>query len=273
MAWAKVDDKLHSSPKWLGATKGARALWVSAASWCAAQENDGYVPSSALRLFSGTRREASCLVSVGLWDDDENDGWHFHDWTDYNPDSGSQKAKRKAESAGGRRGNHTRWHEKQGLHVEGCEFCEASGTRSGGRVAPESSRPDPTRTRTPTNSSRSTPAPRSDARTEPPSDGPEHSPNSVLASHGMTADERRAFLGDLKADDEVRSVSGLINGLHRKGTLGARINEWRELRDIEPTRRRTPTDRQAQILAAEMQRAHEADARVIPLQQIEGAHR
>ncbi|WP_402465732.1 hypothetical protein [Isoptericola aurantiacus] len=273
MGWAKIDDKLHSSPKWLGATKGARALWVSAASWCAAQENDGYVPSSALRLFSGTRREAACLVSVGLWDVDENDGWHFHDWTDYNPDAGSQKAKRKAESAGGKRGNHRRWHEKQGLYVEGCEFCEASGTRSGGRVAPESSRPGPTRP--PTTTYVGTPATEGDARADEPAPSePELNANSVLASHGLSADERRAFLADLKADPGVRSIGGLLTGLHRKGTLRARIDEWRELRDIEPAHRDPPRDRQGQILAAEMQRAQAADqANVIHLQQIEGGAR
>ena len=127
MAWGKVDDKLHGSVKWRRATKAARALWTTALSWCSDQENDGSIPTDMLRYLDGTAAEAASLVSSGLWDVTPS-GWSFHDWADYNPDSASQKAKREAESRGGKRGNHARWHASKRIKVKGCEFCYPTDT-------------------------------------------------------------------------------------------------------------------------------------------------
>jgi len=158
MAWGKVDDKLHASVKWRRASKGGRALWTTALSWCSDQENDGRVPMDMLRILDGTPADARSLVHAGLWDATE-DGWIFHDWTDYNPDSASVKAKRDAESQGGKRGNHTRWHVAQGVTVPDCEFCNPTNPdqpgESGGDRVPESganppvpTRPDPSQNNT-----------------------------------------------------------------------------------------------------------------------------
>jgi hypothetical protein len=84
MAWGKVDDKLHSSPKWRACTKGGRALWVTALSWSMDQLTDGRIPAHMLAALDGTVRDAEGLVRVGLWDE-ADDGWCFHDWTDYQP--------------------------------------------------------------------------------------------------------------------------------------------------------------------------------------------
>src|SRR5690625_2216887 len=150
MAWAKVDDKLHASVKWRRASKGARALWTTALSWCSDQENGGHVPADMLRVLDGTPSDAKSLVNAGLWNV-VDDGWEFHNWTEYNPDSASLKAKREAESLGGKRGNHARWHVKQGITVPDCEFCTPSGHPSGTRSGPDqggesgANPPDPTR--------------------------------------------------------------------------------------------------------------------------------
>ena len=84
MAWFRVDDHLYSHPKWIALPKGARALWTSAGSWSAGQLLDGYVPTGALPILDGTRREAAALVNVGLWVETEG-GWRFHDWADFQP--------------------------------------------------------------------------------------------------------------------------------------------------------------------------------------------
>lgn len=84
MAWFKVDDHLYSHPKWLSLSKGSRALWVTAGSWCSGQLLDGFIPEAVLGILGGTRREASELVTVGLWRD-EKGGWRFHDWQNYQP--------------------------------------------------------------------------------------------------------------------------------------------------------------------------------------------
>ncbi|MGW8565684.1 hypothetical protein [Isoptericola sp. NPDC055881] len=272
MVWGKIDDKLHGSVKWRRATKGARSLWTTALSWCSDQENDGRVPADLLGYLDGTKAEAACLVKVGLWEVVDA-GWQFHDWEHYNPDGASQKAKRAAESDGGREGNHVRWHVRRKLFVPDCEFCQASGTRSGPDQVPESGAnpPDPTRPDPTRNSVRRAPAVgegRPDEQAPP--DDTELSPNNILASYGMSAAERRDFLAHLKADPGVRSIPGLITGMHRKGTLRARIDEWREIQAL-PTK--TPTDRQMQILRGEMAKAQANDAQrgqVIPLRQLEG---
>lgn len=152
MPYGLVDDKLHSSVKWRMATKGGRALWITALSWCMDQLTDGRVPKGMLRMLDGSPADARSLVAVGLWETAEG-GWQFHDWLDYQPDAASIRAKREKESEGGQIGNHVRWHVRRKLHVPECEFCQASppqsgsGTRSGTRgetrFAPESS-PTPT---------------------------------------------------------------------------------------------------------------------------------
>lgn len=98
MAWFKVDDKLHSHPKWLALPKGARALWVTAGSWSADQLLDGFVPTHALRTLNASRTDADALVRVGLWVESQKDGggWQFHDWSVYQPTRKAVQDKRKA---------------------------------------------------------------------------------------------------------------------------------------------------------------------------------
>lgn len=91
--WFKVDDKLWGHPKWLGLSPRARALWVTAGSWCGGQETDGRVPSHVLGALGGRRRDAMELVERGLWEADGDD-FAFHDWTTFQPSREEQDAKR-----------------------------------------------------------------------------------------------------------------------------------------------------------------------------------
>lgn len=149
MPWGKVDDQLHAHVKWRRATKGARALWTTALSWCASHPSDGFVPQDMVRYLDGTTQEAACLVRVGLWDPADG-GYTFHEWSERNPDALSIGAARDAKSEGGRRGNHTRWHVSKGLTVASCEFCDSDKRSVSDSVTGESvgnppvpSRPDP----------------------------------------------------------------------------------------------------------------------------------
>lgn len=142
MTWAKVDDKLYAHPKWLATPARARGLWVTALSWCMDHLTDGTVPAHALPLLAAKKADADALVKVGLWEQ-TSDGYRFRDWSDYQPDAASIKAKREGESEGGLFGNHIRWHAKRRQKVPGCEWCEsgeASATRSGTRSGPRSGR-------------------------------------------------------------------------------------------------------------------------------------
>lgn len=107
MAWFKVDDHLYSHPKWLALPKPARALWVTAGSWSAGQLYDGFIPSKALPMLEGTRRDATALVEAGLWSEVDG-GWLFHDWAEYQPTRSAVMEKRKRDAERLRR-----WREKR----------------------------------------------------------------------------------------------------------------------------------------------------------------
>lgn len=129
MPWFKIDDGFHGHPKVIGLSTSAIGLWTLAGTWAAQYLTDGDVPLAMIGRLNGTKDDADALVAAGLWIASP-DGYAFHDWSEYQPDAASTKMKRDAESEGGARGNHTRWHERRGVVVEGCEFCKGSGTRS-----------------------------------------------------------------------------------------------------------------------------------------------
>jgi len=285
MPYGLVDDKLHSSIKWRMATKGGRALWITALSWCMDQLTDGHVPKGMLRMLDGSPADARSLVTVGLWETADG-GWQFHDWQDYQPDAASIRAKREKESDGGREGNHVRWHVRRKLHVPECEFCQAdpvfapSGTRSEGRsglgIGGESSpapAPSPS-----TYSSKKRPAPpvtRDPDEPPPDDDRPEFDPKKLLASAGLAQSEVRDFLVDLKAGPSpIHNTTAFLNALYRDGKLTARIAEWRTERDLASeaaSRPAKPSRVAAHADLVQQFAAQEAAANVVPIRQIEGA--
>lgn len=98
MAWFKVDDRLWSHPKWLNLPLEAKALWVSAGSYCAEHESDGFISRQTLAIVlpnSRQTRAATALVKVGLWEQVEG-GYRFHNWERYQPSKAQQQAKRQA---------------------------------------------------------------------------------------------------------------------------------------------------------------------------------
>ena len=81
--WGKLYGSLHGSPKWRRTSRGARALWVTAMSWCVEQDgSDGCVPTDMLRYLDGTPQMAANLVENSLWIATKG-GWKFHDWEHY----------------------------------------------------------------------------------------------------------------------------------------------------------------------------------------------
>jgi len=96
MTWFKVDDKLWGHQKWVSATPGARALWVTAGSWAADHLTDGFVPRHLLGIFGARLADARKLVEIGLWLEVEG-GWQFHDWLKFQPSK--EKVEEKREDA------------------------------------------------------------------------------------------------------------------------------------------------------------------------------
>jgi hypothetical protein len=86
MPWVRVDDGLFLHPKWLATPAGARALWVTALSYCGNQANGGIVPAVLLPMLGATVDDAEALVKSGLWTRD-GDGYQINQFSDYNPTS------------------------------------------------------------------------------------------------------------------------------------------------------------------------------------------
>ncbi len=128
MAWGKIDDQLHASEKWRAASKGARALWASALSWCADRGNGGVVPTHMVRALDGTPGEAKNLVAVRLWDEHPQ-GYRFHDWDDYNEPAAAAQARKDRRKKASDIANHNRWH-KDGRTAATCTVCFPSDSDS-----------------------------------------------------------------------------------------------------------------------------------------------
>ena len=77
--WGKVYGDLWRHEKWVGLSKGAKALWTSAFSWSKESKTYGKVPGHLLFIFDGLPEEAAELVEVELWHQDGSD-YVFHDW-------------------------------------------------------------------------------------------------------------------------------------------------------------------------------------------------
>ena len=91
MTWVRIDDHLHSHPKFKHAWSNAPAsvgLELFALSYSAAHLTDGQVdPRFVSEWFPkntrGRRRAVDALVDSGLWVPN-GDGWQIHDYLDYN---------------------------------------------------------------------------------------------------------------------------------------------------------------------------------------------
>jgi len=106
VTWFKVDDSFDDHPKVIALLEDrsgpqALALWLCCGAWSARHLTDGFIPNArigASQSASKCRRNASqsaskcrrnaalamLLCSVGLWKR-ADDGFQFHDWSDYQP--------------------------------------------------------------------------------------------------------------------------------------------------------------------------------------------
>lgn len=265
MTWFKVDDSFHSNPKVLGASPGALGLWVVAGSWSAQNLTEGFVPRHVLpRLIQRADKFATELERVGLWFRTEN-GFQFHDWTDYNPTREEAVAARERQSSGGTIGNHRRWHEAKGKIVPGCRYCRPDAhptdrvpDRSPDQVtesgASRPSRPVPTRPNKDTPPATRVP-PKGDRRGHPiPGDftvteemaawAREKAPTCGTADHEAFCDYWRSIPGAkgrkldwtatwrnwMRREHERRSLPSRTNGAPRRSTTDERVAQAQALK-------------------------------------------
>ncbi|MCK2237726.1 MULTISPECIES: hypothetical protein [unclassified Crossiella] len=97
MTWFKVDDSLpdHRKVRKAGTAMG---LWVLCGAWSSRALSGGFVPTDIATRY-GTARQAARLVAAGLWVpavDGDEEGWQFHDWSDYQPSREEVLGRRRA---------------------------------------------------------------------------------------------------------------------------------------------------------------------------------
>jgi hypothetical protein len=102
VTWVKLDDKLTTHPKWVGLTLEAKSLWVHAAVWCGAHNNDGELPGDVMPLIAFTASvpasemdaAADRLVKAKLWRRlSKGRGFEILNWLDYQPSKQQVKDK------------------------------------------------------------------------------------------------------------------------------------------------------------------------------------
>lgn len=111
--WGRIDDDLHTHPKWCELSLAARGLWSTVLSWTCRHKRPDVTPG-VLRMLAG----GDCvdlvaeLVAVGMWHEAVHDcedcptvasGWVFHHWDRYQDKSVSEK-RAEAGAKGGRAG-------------------------------------------------------------------------------------------------------------------------------------------------------------------------
>ncbi|PYY32374.1 hypothetical protein [Curtobacterium sp. MCBD17_030] len=141
MPWMKVDDGLHSARKVIRIPRqrrmSAMGLWVMAATWCADNLTDGLIEDHEVDELGGTEEEAAALVACGLWLRTDN-GYQFHDWTDYQPTREEILTKREQD-----RRRKAKWRESH-RDSDGT-FASVPPDEERSHTTPDPTRPDPTR--------------------------------------------------------------------------------------------------------------------------------
>ena len=153
MTWYKVDDGIHSHPKFLDVSLAAVGLWTMCGAWCSAYLTDGQITRRQVQRLGGDDTLAAELVDAGLWRE-TGDGYVFHDWGDYQPTREDVEASRAAarERMRKRRNPDTGKFAPRSEDVRAntertdTERAENFGVGSSTPTRPDPTRPDPTPT-------------------------------------------------------------------------------------------------------------------------------
>lgn len=110
MPWANFDDAYADHPKVMGLSDGAFRLHTSGILYCARYLTDGVVPNGvAARLTPHFKPgHLTELVSTDLWSA-ETDGYHIHDYLQWNRSREQILSERSRKSEAGKRGAKRRW--------------------------------------------------------------------------------------------------------------------------------------------------------------------
>lgn len=115
MTWANFDDNFADHPKVSGLTDGAFRLHTSGILYCARYLTNGVVPVSQVPRLTPTYKSAYVTELCGggdpLWHL-ESDGYHIHDYLQWNRSREQILSERRRKSEAGRRGARRRWNDE-----------------------------------------------------------------------------------------------------------------------------------------------------------------
>ena len=96
LRWVRLDATFPTNPKILQLAQANRhraiTLYICGLAYAGGQGTDGRIPTYALTLLHGRPADAAHLVDAGLWKPN-GDGWHIHDWHDYQPSTDTAAAR------------------------------------------------------------------------------------------------------------------------------------------------------------------------------------
>lgn len=118
LPWIRFDTTLPDHPKMLellGLRDGHRSAFVfcCALAYAGRHGTDGYIPTAALPRINGRKLDTTNLVAVGLFDPDENSGWHVHGYAEYQQVSETTDEIREKRRKASKKGNCVRHHGEQ----------------------------------------------------------------------------------------------------------------------------------------------------------------
>lgn len=103
LPWVRLDTGFAQNPKVLHLIEDKKwqaiVLYVAGLGYAGQHGTDGFIPSSALPFLHGTKRNATDLVSVGLWIPCRG-GHDINGWIEFQPTNAENEARRlKAKAA------------------------------------------------------------------------------------------------------------------------------------------------------------------------------
>lgn len=127
-----MDVGWYRHPRFAGLPVDTLFVLEACVGYCHQHALDGDLPRDpedlalALGIKVSTVRKAVTKLIERHVLEDLGELLHIRGYEDHNPTGDEIKARADERSKAGARGNHVRWHEKEGVIDDDCEFCQAS---------------------------------------------------------------------------------------------------------------------------------------------------
>lgn len=126
-SWLRLHVGFPGNKKVRPLSDAAFRLIVELLCWAKDQQTDGLIEAAIVPTFGRPPKVWKELTVRKLLDDAGQGDLAIHDWFEWQEPvaeaTQKQTEKRAAQSLGGSRGNHEKWHVRRGLISDDCAFC------------------------------------------------------------------------------------------------------------------------------------------------------